>query len=224
MVADALAGKIDLIVTIPFIRFARNIVDSLPTARSSNIRCRWSRQESADHHDRAVGDVARQRARGGGNGAQTASVCYYIANKGISVVENAGLMGLPGRPRLPRRWSRCGRRNKWMAWGCFAPALLCWISLASIFRGVIDNSIVRLTDASPAYTPPSVISAVLVVIIASSDTVTSLAKACTPPPTLPAVLLEISALSDTLTVAELSNTPRRSLSPCLLKSERLPIR
>jgi toxin secretion/phage lysis holin len=26
---------------------------------------------------------------------QTATVCYYIANEGISVVENAGLMGLP---------------------------------------------------------------------------------------------------------------------------------
>ncbi|NLF26717.1 MAG: phage holin family protein [Clostridiales bacterium] len=26
---------------------------------------------------------------------QTAPVCYYIANEGISVVENAGLMGLP---------------------------------------------------------------------------------------------------------------------------------
>jgi len=26
---------------------------------------------------------------------QTATVCYYIANEGISVVENAGLIGLP---------------------------------------------------------------------------------------------------------------------------------
>jgi len=26
---------------------------------------------------------------------QTATVCYYIANEGISVMENAGLMGLP---------------------------------------------------------------------------------------------------------------------------------
>ena len=26
---------------------------------------------------------------------QTATVCYYIANEGISIVENAGLMGLP---------------------------------------------------------------------------------------------------------------------------------
>lgn len=26
---------------------------------------------------------------------QSATVCYYIANEGISVVENAGLMGLP---------------------------------------------------------------------------------------------------------------------------------
>lgn len=26
---------------------------------------------------------------------QTASVCYYIANEGISIIENAGLIGLP---------------------------------------------------------------------------------------------------------------------------------
>ena len=33
---------------------------------------------------------------------QTATVCYYIANEGISVVENAGLMGLPV-PEVVRR-------------------------------------------------------------------------------------------------------------------------
>jgi len=33
---------------------------------------------------------------------QTATVCYYIANEGISVVENAGLMGLPVPPVIAK--------------------------------------------------------------------------------------------------------------------------
>ena len=33
---------------------------------------------------------------------QTACTCYYIANEGISIVENAGLMGLPVPPVVKR--------------------------------------------------------------------------------------------------------------------------
>jgi len=43
---------------------------------------------------------------------QTATVCYYIANEGISVVENAGLMGLPVPSTIAKALEQMRDKNK----------------------------------------------------------------------------------------------------------------
>lgn len=43
---------------------------------------------------------------------QTATTCYYIANEGISVFENAGMIGLPVPPVLQRALEQLKQRGE----------------------------------------------------------------------------------------------------------------
>lgn len=42
---------------------------------------------------------------------QTATVCYYIANEGISIIENAGLIGIPVPPIIQKAMEQLKQRG-----------------------------------------------------------------------------------------------------------------
>ena len=74
-----------------------------------------------DHPGGVHGIGLYQRADRGGNGQiaedprrmvfQTAATCYYIGNEGLSIVENAGIIGVPVPAGLKRAMEQLRDKN-----------------------------------------------------------------------------------------------------------------